>query len=420
MTDEHGQGDGEQDEGVRWTPDYPEAVRWAPDGSAIDVLDQTRLPEVSVWVRLRSAAEVVEAIRRLQVRGAPAIGIAGAMGLALELAQATSLTPDAFRQKLRDTAALLREARPTAVNLAWAVDRVAGAAESELDRATAKPGSTSGSGASAGVSGPGPGPGPGPGSTEAAAWRAWDEADRIHEEDRAMCRAIGENALALFPDPEDRPLRVMTVCNAGALATGGMGTALAGVYLAHHEGRAVKVWAPETRPLRQGSRITAWELSRSGIPVTVIVDSVAADVMARGEVDLVITGADRIAANGDAANKVGTYALAVLARHHGIPFYVAAPSSTVDAATPTGTEIVIEERDPDEVRRGFGRLTAPADVPVWAPAFDVAPAQLITAIITDRGVIRPPLAAGIAALYATAQATAAGEAPAPPPPSERP
>lgn len=372
---------------VLWTPDHPEAVRWAPDGSAVDLLDQTQLPELATWRRCRSAEEVADAIRKLQVRGAPAIGIAAAYGLALDLAAAASLRADAFRERLLASAGLLRSTRPTAVNLAWALDRVAGAAEASLD-----------------------------GGTEAAAWRAWDEADRIHEEDRAMCRLIGENALTLFPKPEDRPLRIMTVCNAGALATGGMGTALAAVYLAHAEGRALRVWAPETRPLLQGSRITAWELSRAGVPVTVIADSVAADVMARGEVDLVITGADRIAANGDTANKVGTYALAVLAKHHGIPFYVAAPSSTLDLATPDGSAIPIEERDPDEIRRGFGRLTAPADVPVWAPAFDVTPAELIAAIVTDRGVIRPPLKEGIAAAYADS----AGAATTTPPPSERP
>jgi len=345
-------------------------VRWTPDGSGVDVLDQTQLPERSIWRRCGSAADVADAIRRLQVRGAPAIGIAAAYGLAVELANATSLAPAAFGETLGAAAALLRQARPTAVNLAWAVDRVGAAAAAALA-----------------------------GGTEAAAWRAWEEADLIHEEDRAMCRRIGEYGLALFPELQDRPLRVLTICNAGALATGGMGTALAPVYLAHAAGRALRVWAPETRPLLQGSRITAWELSQAGVPVTVLADSAAADLMARGEVDLVITGADRIAANGDVANKVGTYALAVLARHHGIPFYVAAPSSTVDLATPDGASIPIEERDPDEIRRGFGRLTAPADVPVWAPAFDVTPAALISAIVTDRGVIASPLAAGISALY---------------------
>src|SRR5512138_424232 len=247
------------EEQVRWSPDYPEAVSWAPDASGVDLLDQTLLPEEASWRRCHSAEDVVDAIRRLQVRGAPAIGIAAAYALALELAAATSLAPVAFAERLRATAAHLRGARPTAVNLAWAVDRVAAVAQAAL------------------AQGP-----------EAAAWHAWEEADRIHQEDRDMCRRIGEHGLALFPDLQDRPLRIMTICNAGALATGGMGTALAPVYLAHAAGRALRVWAPETRPLLQGSRITAWELARAGIPVTVIADSVAADVMARGEVDLVI------------------------------------------------------------------------------------------------------------------------------------
>ncbi len=339
----------------------PSAVRWAADSRAVEVLDQTRLPEAEVWLRLGSAAEVAEAIRRLRVRGAPAIGIAAARGLALELALATSLEPAAFDARLAETAATLKGARPTAVNLAWAVDRLCAVAAEHR--------------------------GKGPGGV---ACKVWGEADRIAAEDAAMCRAIGEHALGLFPEPDGRPLEVLTHCNAGALATGGIGTALAGVYLAAERGRSVHVWVDETRPLLQGSRLTAWELGRAGIPATVIVDSVAASLMAAGKVDLVITGADRIAANGDAANKIGTYALAVLARHHAVPFYVAAPSSTVDPATPTGAAIPIEERGADEVRRGFGRLTAPATVPVFAPAFDVTPAALIAAIVTDRGVLRPP------------------------------
>lgn len=199
---------------------------------------------------------------------------------------------------------------------------------------------------------------------------------------------------------EGGEVRILTHCNAGALATGGMGTALAPVYLAHAAGRRVHVYADETRPVLQGSRLTAWEMTRAGIPVTLIADTVAGHLMRQGKVDLVIVGADRIAANGDVANKIGTYALAVLARAHGIPFYVAAPTSTFDPATPTGEAIPIEERDPDEVRRGFGRLTAPADVPVYSPAFDVTPAELVTAIVTDRGVLRPPYDVSIKAMFA--------------------
>jgi methylthioribose-1-phosphate isomerase len=290
------------------------------------------------------------------VRGAPAIGIAAAMGLALELASATTLEKGAFFAQLDTVADRLRSTRPTAVNLSWALDRLREAAQRSKDRSVGE-----------------------------IACKVYGEATRILEEDRAMCRAIGEHGLALLPENA----RVLTHCNAGALATGGMGTALAPLYLAHEQGRSVKVYADETRPLLQGSRLTVWELQRAGIDVTLIPDVVAGSLMQQGEIDLVLVGADRIAANGDVANKIGTYSLAVLAYHHGIPFYVAAPTSTIDMNTASGNLIAIEQRDADEVRRGFGILTAPADVPVYTPAFDVTPAGLITAIITDRGVLRP-------------------------------
>lgn len=338
---------------------YPEAVRWAHGSRAVEVLDQTRLPEEEVWLRLASAEAVAEAIRSLRVRGAPAIGIAAAMGLAADLAAKADLPRERFWWRFEEAEALLRGTRPTAVNLFWALDRMRRRAEAARDRTSAE---------------------------VAALLR--DEAEAIREEDRAMCRRIGEHGLSLLPGGGE--VRVLTHCNAGALATGGMGTALAPLYLAREQGRDIRVYADETRPLLQGSRLTAWELRRAGIDVTVIADSVAGFLMQRGGVDLVIVGADRIAANGDIANKVGTYALAVLARHHGVPFYVAAPTSTIDPATPDGRAIPIEERDGDEVRRGFGRLTAPADVPVYSPAFDVTPAELITAIITDQGVLHPP------------------------------
>ncbi|MBX6330776.1 MAG: S-methyl-5-thioribose-1-phosphate isomerase, partial [Gemmatimonadaceae bacterium] len=259
-------------------------------------------------------------------------------------------------ERARAHAARIEATRPTAVNLSWAVRRVI----ARMERTTGDAGAV------------------------LAAMR--DEATRILEEDRAMCRRIGEHGLALLPDGA----RVLTHCNAGALATSGTGTALAPVYLAAEQGRRVEVYADETRPLLQGSRLTAWELARAGIPVRVIVDGAAGSLMRAGRVDVVLVGADRIAANGDVANKVGTYALAVLARHHGIPFYVAAPASTLDPALARGAEGVIEERGRDEVARGMGRLTVPEGVPVENPAFDVTPAELITAIITDRGVHRPP------------------------------
>ena len=338
------------------SPRYPEAVRWSADGRAVDVLDQTLLPGREVRIQLQNIDDVADAIRRLAVRGAPAIGIAAAMGLALDMSAHSKLDKGAFMTRLEESAALLRSTRPTAVNLFWALERMVKVAHAQANAHT----------------------------PPEIACKLFGEATAILEEDRAMCRAIGKHGLAIMPDNA----RVLTHCNAGALATGGMGTALAPVYMAHEAGRSVKVFADETRPLLQGSRLTVWELKRAGIDVTLIPDVVAATLMKQGGIDLVIVGADRIAANGDVANKIGTYALAVLARHHGIPFYVAAPSSTIDRATKTGADIIIEERDADEVRRGFGVLTAPADAKVFAPAFDVTPAELITGIITDRGILR--------------------------------
>jgi methylthioribose-1-phosphate isomerase len=335
---------------------YPEAVRWSDDGRAVDVLDQTLLPAREVRIQLRNIDDVGDAIRRLAVRGAPAIGIAAAMGIALDAAAHTKLDKDTFMERLDQSVALLRSTRPTAVNLFWALERMQQCARAHTD--------THG--------------------VPEIACKLHGEASSILEEDRQMCRAIGEHGLNIMPDNA----RVLTHCNAGALATGGMGTALAPIYMAHEAGRSVKVFADETRPLLQGSRLTVWELTRAGIDVTLIPDVVAATLMKQGGIDLVLVGADRIAANGDVANKIGTYALAVLAHHHGIPFYVAAPTSTIDRATASGADIVIEERDADEVRRGFGVLTAPADAKVYAPAFDVTPAELITGIITDRGILR--------------------------------
>jgi len=328
----------------------PEAVRWGPDRRSVRIIDQRALPERYVELDLRTLDDACTAIRTLAVRGAPAIGIAAAMAFAVAMGDASATDAGAI-------AAALRATRPTAVNLGWALDRMLAVV------------------AAAGVAGSA--------ALDAALAR---EATAILDEDRAMCRAIGAHALSLFP----RDARVATHCNAGALATGGIGTALAGIYLAAARGDRVRVFVDETRPLLQGSRLTAWELQRAGIDVTLITDGMAATVMRRGEVDLCIVGADRIAANGDVANKIGTYALALAARHHAIPFYVAAPASTFDPGTPTGDDIVIEQRDPDEVRRGFGAVTAPAGVPVYNPAFDVTPAALLTAIVSDRGVHRPP------------------------------
>jgi methylthioribose-1-phosphate isomerase len=345
----------------------PETIRWAADGSSIDIIDPRALPECEQRILLRNVAEVAHAIRTMSVRGAPAIGVAAAMGVALEAAHATAMAPAGFRRHVYDAIATLAATRPTAVNLFWALERMRRCAEQHARNANGH---------------------------VARALR--EEASCIWAEDQATCRAIGEHALTLFPEPAT----ILTHCNAGALATAGMGTALAGVYLAHEMGRKVRVFADETRPALQGSRLTAWELGRAGIDVTVLADGAAGSLLKTGGIDLVIVGADRIAANGDVANKIGTYPLAVLARHHGVPFYVAAPGSTIDRATVCGADIPIEERSPEEVRRGFGTLTAPADVPVYTPAFDVTPAEMVSAIITEKGVHYPPYDAALAAAFA--------------------
>ena len=335
----------------------PVAVQWTPDRDGVRIIDQRRLPAELVERDLRSVDEMCEAIATLAVRGAPAIGIAGAMGLAAEATRLVSRPPSEFRAAVADAAHRIRRTRPTAVNLGWALDRL-------LDRLTVG----------------------GDNATVAAALR--DEADAIAAEDRAMCRRIGEHALDLLPNPA----RVLTHCNAGALATAGIGTALAPVYLAAAAGRRVEVFVSETRPLLQGARLTAWELSRAGIPVTVLTDGSVASLMRAAAIDCCIVGADRIAANGDVANKVGTYAVAVAARHHDIPFYVAAPSSTFDPCTSTGDQIVIEQRARDELANGALGAILPAAAQVHNPAFDVTPADLITAIVSDRGIHRPPYA----------------------------
>ena len=329
---------------------------WSPDGDAVRIIDQRRLPEVFVERDLRALDDVCDAIRTLAVRGAPAIGVAGAMGIVVASRAFVDDAPDRFRERVRATAMAIRATRPTAVNLPWAVDRMLACAESIDD------------------------------SPHAVLEALRREATAIRDEDRAMCDRIATHGLSLIPDGS----RVLTHCNAGALATAGIGTALAPIYLAVASGRSVEVFVDETRPLLQGSRLTSWELTRAGIPVTVIADNMAASLMRAGRIDLCIVGADRIARNGDVANKVGTYGVAVSAHHQGIPMYVAAPTSTFDHATPNGDTIEIEQRSADEVRRGFGVLTAAQDARVHNPAFDVTPAALITAIVSDRGVHRPP------------------------------
>jgi methylthioribose-1-phosphate isomerase len=335
-------------------------VQWAPDG-ALRIIDQRRLPDEFVERDLRTVAEVAEAIRTLAVRGAPAIGVAAAMGLAAavdaERAAGRVLDAASLRRFVHEAAGTLRGTRPTAVNLGWALDRMRRALDSDTrDDAAAL----------------------------ASALRA--EAEGIRAEDEAMCSAIGACGRALLKDG----MRVLTHCNAGALATAGIGTALAPVYAAQEAGMRIAVYADETRPLMQGARLTAWELARAGVPVTVITDGMAASLMAAGTIDIVLVGADRIAANGDAANKIGTYALAVLAKHHRIPFVVVAPSSTVDPHTPSGDAIPIEQRSASEVTHLAGIRVAAAGATVFNPAFDVTPAALITHIVTEQGVLVPP------------------------------
>jgi methylthioribose-1-phosphate isomerase len=331
-----------------------QAVAWSADGDGVRILDQRLLPERELYRDLRTVDEVCDAINTLAVRGAPAIGIAAAMGVAISVRPGTSSGDAAKTLKL--AAAKLRGTRPTAVNLSRALDRMTRIALSHQGDAREL----------------------------RDALRA--EATAILDEDRAMCRRIGEFGATLIADRG----RVLTHCNTGALATGGIGTALAAVYVAVESGKRVEVYADETRPLLQGSRLTAWELQRAGIPVTILADGAAASLLRDGDVDLCLVGADRIATNGDVANKVGTYPLAIAAGRHSIPFYVAAPSSTFDPATARGDAILIEQRAPDELRRVLDKQTAPADVAVYNPAFDVTPAELISAIVSDRGVHRPP------------------------------
>ncbi len=334
------------------------AVEWIGglDG-CLRIIDQTTLPGEVRMMDCRTPEEVFEAIRRLQVRGAPAIGIAGAMGAVLGIQHLARADSKELIAELKRVAARLASARPTAVNLSWALDRMVRVAEenSPLDAAALKQ-------------------------------RLLDEAKRIRDEDAAMCRAIGEHGAALFMDGDG----VLTHCNAGALATAEYGTALSVVFVAHEMGKRLHVFVDETRPLLQGARLTAWELTQAGVEMTLICDNMAAQVMREGRIQRVIVGADRIAANGDTANKIGTYSVAVLAHAHKIPFYVAAPSSTFDLSIADGSKIPIEERAAEEITNGFGRRTAPSGVRVYNPAFDVTPARLIAAIVTERGIIRRP------------------------------
>lgn len=343
----------------------PLAVEWIGgiDGT-LRLIDQTCLPGELVYLDCHDVDTVWEAIKKLRVRGAPAIGIAAAMGLVLGVRQrlAQGAAGD-LPATVTEVADYLRTSRPTAVNLFWALARMERTADDLHGQ-------------------------PAPSLLE----RLLTEAKAICAEDRAMCHAIGRHGAQLIPTGAG----VLTHCNAGGLATADYGTALAVLFQAHETGKSIRVYVDETRPLLQGARLTAWELVQRGVPATLLCDNMAGLVMREGKVQAVVVGADRIAANGDTANKIGTYSVAVLARAHAIPFYVAAPSSTFDLSLASGAAIPIEDRDPQEVTHGFGKATAPAAIDVYNPAFDVTPAEWITAFITERGILRPPFGESIA------------------------
>jgi methylthioribose-1-phosphate isomerase len=338
---------------IEWTGDVHGHLR---------LLDQTLLPVETRWLDVHDVPTLYEAIQMLRVRGAPAIGVSAAYGVVLGMQVATPHDAATWIAALQNVTARLSTARPTAVNLAWACERMLAAGQSIINER--------------------------PATEWLAALLA--EAQAIRDQDAAMCRAIGRHGADLLRGlklPEEAG--ILTHCNAGTLAVSEYGTALAPIYTLHESGQILRVYADETRPLLQGARLTAWELHQAGVPVTVICDNMAAALLREKRVQAVIVGADRIAANGDAANKIGTYGLAIIAHYHGIPFYVAAPSSTFDMQLATGAGIPIEQRAATEITHGFGRQTVPSGVAAWNPAFDVTPAELITAIICERGVIAP-------------------------------
>ncbi|MBN2029543.1 S-methyl-5-thioribose-1-phosphate isomerase [bacterium] len=339
-------------------------IEWL--GGKIRIIDQTQLPEQLIYLTIDRVEELAEAIRNLRIRGAPAIGIAGAMGVALTAFQHTEEDKNRWIEKLISTIHILKETRPTAVNLFWALDRMRRLINSTEDE-----------------------------SVETIRDRLVEEALSILEEDRQICRRIGKNGAALIP----QEATILTHCNAGSLATADYGTALGVVYTAVESGKKVKVYADETRPLLQGSRLTAWELKESGIDVTVICDSAAGFLMEQKKIDCILVGADRIAANGDVANKVGTYTLAVLAQKHRIPFYVVAPLSSFDFSITSGDFIPIEERSGEEVVNGFETRTAPTGIRVYNPAFDITPHELVHAFVTEQKILYPPYIKSISDIF---------------------
>lgn len=348
-----------------------QTIVWLPEG-IVRLLDQTRLPGEEVYVECRDAHEVAEAIRSLRIRGAPAIGVAAGMGLALGAQQLDASDMPSFLRDLKGIKDMLARTRPTARNLFWGLERIWTVAEKHRDL-----------------------------PLPALKQRLVEEALKMHQEDLTCNRTMGEHGQTLIKNGDT----ILTHCNTGALATVGYGTGLGVVRAAWERGKHIHVLVDETRPVLQGARLTAWELARLGIPSRLITDGMAGDFMRRGEVQAVIVGADRIALNGDVANKIGTYTLAVLCRHHNVPFYVAAPLSTVDPALPTGDQIPIEERPPEEITSIAGISIAPHGFPAANPAFDVTPAGLVSAIITERGILQPPFSEAIRILCGSAHSS---------------
>ena len=346
----------------------PLSIIWN-DRQTLSLLDQTRLPLEVIYEEQKSIEQVWDSIKKLKVRGAPAIGITAAYGLVIAMQGKQSLSPPDFNDELTRQAQYLNSARPTAVNLSWALNRLVETVQSAYLTITS------------------------PNTSRQLFDNLRSEAELIHDEDRQLCRGIGESGLPLVGEG----MGILTHCNAGALAVSEQGTALAPLYLAHQQNITFRVYADETRPLLQGARLTAWELSQAGIDVTLQTDNMAAYTMQQGLIDMVIVGTDRVAANGDVANKIGTLNVAILANYFNIPFYVACPSSTIDLSTPSGDMIEIEQRDAEEVCHFGERRTAPEDINVLNPAFDVTPAELVTGIITEKGILRPPFHEGLKA-----------------------
>ena len=332
------------------------------------LLDQTKLPEKLEYEEQQNSEQVWDSIKKLKVRGAPAIGVAAAYGLITGIRDSVGLSIEEFLIKIRKEAEYLNTSRPTAVNLSWVLKRMTAAAEAAAETEN---------------------------DASGVFFKLKEEAVSIHEEDKQLSRKMAENGVSLIKDGTG----VMTYCNTGTLAASELGTALAPMYLAHEKGTSFRVYACETRPLLQGARLTSWELQQAGIDVTLITDNMAAAIMSEGLVDVVLVGADRIAANGDAANKIGTLGLAVLASYYNIPFYVVFPASTIDLNTEKGSDIVIEERDSDEITFFGEKRTGPEGIKVRNPAFDVTPNKLITALITEKGIISPPFRENLARFY---------------------